>query len=372
MSTKVKILQDDILKSSAQTLVNTINCVGVMGKGIALEFKKRFPEMYVDYKDKCELGEVKLGKPYLFKREQEPWILNFPTKDHWRSFSKIDDIRRGLEYLKNNYASWGITSIAVPPLGCGHGQLEWKVVGRTLYRYLDKMNIPVELYAPFHTPEDELQLDFLTNFESEQILLAKTESQTRIKASWLALVEILHRLQKQPYSWPVGRTTFQKIAYVATRSGIPTGLEYGRGSYGPYSSGVKNIVSRLHDHDIIKEKRAGRMFQVKVGPTYSDAQRNYKIEIDKWEPILKKTADLFSRMDTRQAEIVATVLFVVDEIKKTNKLLLYDQDILESVMTWKQRRRPPLRKEDVLDTIHHLAILNWIDVECKEEVQELM
>lgn len=137
-----------LFESNAQTLVNTVNCVGVMGKGIALEFKQRFPKMYRDYEERCRAKQVRLGQPYLFKDLVGPWVLNFPTKDHWRSVSRLQDIIAGLEYLKRHYRAWGITSLAVPPLGCGHGGLEWRVVGQTLYRHLSELGIPVELYAP--------------------------------------------------------------------------------------------------------------------------------------------------------------------------------------------------------------------------------
>ena len=137
----------DIFESSAQTLVNTVNCVGVMGKGIALEFRKRFPEMHEDYVQRCKAGKVKLGQPYLYQSLTPPWILNFPTKDHWRSVSRLQDIVAGLQYLQVHYREWGITSLAVPPLGCGQGQLEWRVVGPTLYRHLKQLGIPVDLFA---------------------------------------------------------------------------------------------------------------------------------------------------------------------------------------------------------------------------------
>src|SRR3989338_3378642 len=102
----IKVLIGDIFKSKVQTIVNTVNCVGVMGKGLALEFKKQFPEMYADYLTRCERGEVKLGVPYLYKGST-PWILNFPTKDHWRSVARLDDIVRGLQFLNRNYKALG-------------------------------------------------------------------------------------------------------------------------------------------------------------------------------------------------------------------------------------------------------------------------
>lgn len=102
---RIRTLVGNIFDSKAQTLVNTVNTVGVMGKGIALEFKRRFPDMYEDYLRACEKGEVRLGKPYLYKRATVPWILNFPTKGHWRSVSRLSDIVRGLDYLRTHYSA---------------------------------------------------------------------------------------------------------------------------------------------------------------------------------------------------------------------------------------------------------------------------
>lgn len=157
----VKAVVGDMFKSEAQTLVNTVNCVGIMGKGIALEFKNRFPDMFEDYRKRCEARKVRLGQPYVHRRLTTPWILNFPTKDHWRSVSRIEDIIRGLDYLRRHYQEWGITSLAVPALGCGQGQLEWRVVGPALCRCLNRVDIPVELYAPYGTPSELLELNFL-------------------------------------------------------------------------------------------------------------------------------------------------------------------------------------------------------------------
>jgi len=143
-----KTIVGNIFDSKAQTLVNTVNCVGVMGKGLALEFKKRFPEMYKDYAQRCKNGDVKLGRPYLFKHNMHRWILLFPTKGDWRSKSKLSDIEEGLKWLKMHYKQWGIESLAVPPLGCGLGALDWEAVRPILYRYLNICNIPIELYVP--------------------------------------------------------------------------------------------------------------------------------------------------------------------------------------------------------------------------------
>lgn len=102
-----KALIGDLFESRAQTLVNTVNCVGVMGKGVALEFKKRFPAMFEDYIARCERKGVHLGTPYLYRDAAGRQIVNFPTKDHWRSPSRLVDIERGLDYFTRRFAEWG-------------------------------------------------------------------------------------------------------------------------------------------------------------------------------------------------------------------------------------------------------------------------
>lgn len=357
----VKVLSGDIFKSKAQTLVNTVNCVGIMGKGIALEFKKRFPEMYEDYLRRCEAKEVKLGQPYLFRSLLQPWILNFPTKDHWRSVSRLEDIVQGLCYLERHYREWGITSLAVPPLGCGHGQLEWRVVGPTLYRHLKRLDIPVELYAPYGTPHEELQPTFLEQTPLEAG--AGENHKTKIKPAWVALVKILDEIESERYHYPVGRTSFQKIAYFATESGIPTGLTYRRGSYGPYCPDLKALITRLVNNGLIREERLGQMFVVKPGPTFEDAKRGYERDLAEWKDKIAGLADLFMRMRTQQAEIAATVHFAAKSISGNNKNKQPSElEVLDEVMRWKQNRRPQLKTADVAAAIRGLSILGWLSV----------
>jgi uncharacterized protein YwgA/O-acetyl-ADP-ribose deacetylase (regulator of RNase III) len=358
----VKVLVGDLFESNAQTWVNTVNCVGVMGKGVALEFKNRFPDMFDDYERRCKRREVKLGRPYLYKRLLPPWILNFPTKDHWRLVASLEAIVEGLKYLFQHYKEWGITSMAVPPLGCGQGQLEWQVVGPTLYRHLSKMDIPVELYAPYGTSHEELRPEFLqTGRPSSGNGRPAPESQW-IKPAWVALVEILQRLEEQPYHPPVGRITFQKIAYVATEEGLPTELQYQKSSYGPFSQEVKGLTARLVNNGLIREEKLGRMLSVKVGPTFKDARRAYEADLKQWEPIIEKTSDLFMRLNSNQAEIVATVLFAARSLQKTKNEQLSERDVLQAVMEWKHRRRPPLNEQDAALTIRNLAALRWLPV----------
>jgi O-acetyl-ADP-ribose deacetylase (regulator of RNase III)/uncharacterized protein YwgA len=365
MITKVNI--GNILESKAQTLINTVNTVGVMGKGIALEFKKRFPEMYNDYKLRCDKGEVVLGRPYLFKTLIGPWIINFPTKEHWRSVSKIEDIKKGLDSLVNHYKGWQVQSLAVPPLGCGNGQLEWEEIGPIIYQALYKIDIPVELYAPFGTPKEKLSADFLKNPSLE---FGKASYKTsKLNPNWLVLVEVLNQLQKYAYHTPVGRTIFQKISYVITEYGVPTNLQFQQGSFGPFSNELKKAITILANNGIIIEEKQGSMFRYYVGPNFEKMKLKHKGVIEKYQKTINHTADLFARMTTDQAELTTTIFYSAKELrKKNNRKSISEKDVLNFIMDWKARRRPSLDKEEVATAIRNLAMLKWLKVNYSEDL----
>jgi len=367
----VTILVGDIFKSQMQTLTNTVNCVGVMGKGIALEFKKRLPDMYADYEDRCKRKEVQLGRPYLFNRLIPPSILLFPTKDHWRSVSSLSAIEEGLIHLKANYKEWGITSIAVPPLGCGLGELEWNIVGPTLFKHLKELEIPVELYAPWNTPHVQLTPDFLGEVSPAQAAESKRGA-SRIEPGFIPIVEVVYRIGNTQYHWPVGRTTLQKIAYFGTHLGLATGLEYRRASFGPFAEDLKTKLTRLVNNGLIEEEQRGRMFIVKPGKTYIDAKKMYEKDYFKDEPIIERLTDLFSRINTKQAELAATVHFARHTMKIANGIKPTEKQVLNEVMDWKKKHRPPYDRAEVAATIRNLAILGWLDVKSSKEIPEAM
>jgi len=360
----INVLIGNIFDSKAQTLVNTVNCVGVMGAGVALEFKKRFPEYYEDYRKRCANRTVKLGFPYVYTRLDLPWIISFPTKDHWKSMTKLSDIVQGLEWIRKHYRAWGIESLAVPPLGSGHGQLEWRVVGPTLYRYLSQLEIPVELYAPYGIPDTELSPAFLGSQEAFVHVSRTVPDPKWIRPAWVALVEILRRINEEPFRKPVGHTIFQKIAYLATEEGLPTGLDFGKGSFGPFAHNLKAVMTRLLNNGIIDEERHGRMYEIKVGPTYEDAYRAYHSQLVQWNSTINRIVDLFMRtkMDTNTAEIVSAIIFAGRRLREVQGRRLTEREVLEAVLGWKSRRRPPLIEGEVSYMIRVLAGLSWIEV----------
>lgn len=143
----------DIFESPAQTIVNTVNTVGVMGKGLALHFKQRYPEMFKAYRDVCEQHRLATGNLMIYSAPDHR-ILLFPTKENWRNPSKIEYIERGLQKFVDTYSDYGITSIAFPRLGCGNGELDWNDVKPVMEHYLQSLPIDVYVYLRI-TPNPE-------------------------------------------------------------------------------------------------------------------------------------------------------------------------------------------------------------------------
>lgn len=346
----------NIFESKCLAIVNTVNCVGVMGKGIALEFKKRYPEMFIDYVKRCKSGKVQTGIPYVFDNGDGMTIINFPTKDHWRSPSRLSFIVEGLDWFVANYEKYGISSVAFPPLGCGNGGLTWEVVGPIMYQKLRGLPIEVEIYAPFGVSKNEITEGFLSKSVMADDVSGK--SNLKINPKWYLILEAVRELNGRTYSLKVGRTIYQKICYVMTRNGVNTGFVFSKGSYGPYSTNVKDSITALANANLIIEQTLGRMVSLSV----SD---NVVIHEDKFSQeewlAMKKTVDLFGRVkSTDQAEMIATVLYSYDELNH-GKQKISDEDVYNYVMSWKPHWKQE-KNYEVCDTIHNLAMLSLISV----------
>lgn len=189
LTPKLKLVVGDMFFSRAQTLTVSVNTVGVMGKGVASRAKWQFPDVYVNYQFACRRGYLKMGKPYLYKREHSSdyeladdpgsmekcnattWFLLFATKKHWRYRSDIEAIEKGLQWIVKKYKADGIESLALPALGCGLGRLNWRNVGPLLCKYMSKLDIPVSIYLPLEKEisETHLSKEFLLPEEQKHL-----------------------------------------------------------------------------------------------------------------------------------------------------------------------------------------------------------
>jgi O-acetyl-ADP-ribose deacetylase (regulator of RNase III)/uncharacterized protein YwgA len=357
-----RVRKGDLLQSDAQTLVNTVNTVGVMGKGVALDFKKRFPDMFDDYVKRCSARMVKLGEPYLFRRLVPPWIINFPTKEHWRAVSKLDDIVRGLEYLTKHLQEWEVESLAVPPLGCGNGQLEWDVVGPTLFRHLDALPIPVELHAPFDAMDEAMTIDFLRGGAS-----SIGDSQY-LSGALVAIAEIVKRLSSERYAWPVGHTRFQKLCYFASVAGIPLEVEFEERPYGPFASGLKRATSRLVNNGVIQERASGQYQLIEPGPTFDDAERRFASALAEYRVAIEKVTDLMLRLSPARTELAATVHFAAHARAGALGRPPTDAEVIDNVRRWKKDR---FQAPEVTAALASLAMLDWLHLGATDVIDKL-
>ncbi|HXC99149.1 MAG TPA: macro domain-containing protein [Verrucomicrobiae bacterium] len=366
----IKALIGDMFASKMQTLVNTVNCVGIMGKGIAELFKKKYPDMFADYIERCNRGEVQLGKPYHYTDLAGTSIVNFPTKGHWRAATRLSDVEKGLDYFVEHYRSWGITSVAFPPLGCGNGGLEWSTVGPLMYFKLKGLGIPVELYAPFGAPAAQLKPEFL-GAEQQIEFLVKGKKREKLRPEWAALVEVLYELERQPYANAVGRVIFQKICYVLTRQGLDTGFQFKRGSYGPFADGVTEAINVLANNNWVTEQQLGRMTTLKVGPRFEQDRAKLTEELKPFARKIEKTVDLFSRIkNTDQAEEVATVIFAVQSLKQERDPdQVSEQDLFDYILEWKKLWKADANKQNSLaEAIRNLEMLGWVKLQFSESL----
>lgn len=369
MNTTTKI--GNIFDSKHSTLVNTVNCVGVMGKGIAAAFKERYPEMYNEYRERCNRGLVKPGEPYLYSDLIANSVLMFPTKDHWKSPSKIADISKGLDIFIEKYKDWGIDSIAFPPLGCGNGGLEWSTVGPLMFQKLSKLDIPIEIYAPFGTPKQELTREFLLDKKNLDLSL-KGVRRRKLTVGAIAILEVLDRLHKQPFSNPIGRTMFQKVCYIMTEQGVDTGLDFNKGSYGPFSPGVRDLITLVANMNLVNESKLGRMIAITTTKEFPKIRKNYSTELDKIEKKISKTVDLFARIkSTDQAEEVTTVLFSARDLKSKSDQSVSEEQLYNYILGWKKSWNDDGKRESIADAIRNLEILSWLKLDYSESLDKV-
>lgn len=236
----VREVTGNLLKADAEALVNTVNTVGVMGKGIALQFKKAYPDNFVAYESAARAGEIELGRMFVYSTgkltENPKYIINFPTKGHWRSKARTSYIAAGLADLVREVARLGIKTIAIPPLGCGLGGLEWSDVEPLIVdAFADLEGVTALVYPPVETPP-----------AADMPIGTKRPNLTRTRTAILALLD--------RYVGALGRGAtpieVQKLAYLLERVGEPMDLRFRKATYGPYSDRLEHLLNTLDGHFI--------------------------------------------------------------------------------------------------------------------------
>lgn len=238
----IKLATGNLLEAPAEALVNTVNTVGIMGKGIALQFKQAFPGMFRDYEKACQTGAVELGKMDVHDLGGlvggPRWIINFPTKGHWRSKSKLADVKSGLSDLVKVIETLGIRSIAVPPLGCGHGGLDWEEVRPLIDSAFAALpEVEVLLFAPIATP-------------AAKAMPNRTE-RPKMTPGQAALVVLIDRYLKGLLDPFVTLLEIHKLMYFLQATGQNLRLQFEAKPRGPFATNLRHVLMRMEQHYLV-------------------------------------------------------------------------------------------------------------------------
>lgn len=229
----IELTTGNIIRADADALVNTVNTFGVMGKGIALQFKLAFPDMFKRYASDCKQQKLQLGQMNVYATGSvmpPSYIINFPTKAHWKSKSSISDIEAGLNDLARVICELDIKSIAVPPLGCGLGGLNWSDVLPLIQDKLGSLaGVRVIVYQPIGSPP---ALEMVTNSREKPLTLVRA-----------AVVKALALYNQSAFC--ATRLEAQKLAYFLTEAGIATGFQFAKKQFGPYAPNAHQAILAL-------------------------------------------------------------------------------------------------------------------------------
>ncbi|WP_433792657.1 type II toxin-antitoxin system antitoxin DNA ADP-ribosyl glycohydrolase DarG [Actinoplanes sp. CA-252034] len=235
----INIVKGDLLAADTDALVNTVNCVGVMGKGIALQFKRRYPAVFKAYETACKRGEVRIGEMLVVPTNQMDgprYVINFPTKKHWRSPSRLEYIKDGLADLRRTIEEYDIRSVAIPPLGAGNGGLDWADVEPLIMDSLGTLpDVTVELFAPSSGHRDIVGLAEMRMTWGRAVLID------------LLLSYVSRRASVEPWEDLTGAShlEIQKLMYFANEAEPGLKLDFTPGRYGPYSERVRHLVQEM-------------------------------------------------------------------------------------------------------------------------------
>ncbi len=234
----ITFTRGDILRAECEALVNSVNCVGVMGRGVALQFKQAYPANFKAYAAACRRGEVQPGRMFVFDTGELTWpryIINFPTKRHWRGKSRIEDTRDGLEALAAEVQARGIRSIAIPPLGSGLGGLDWGDVRPLMEHALDALgDVGVLVFEP-STASADTRANRSTNVP-------------RMTAGRAALVGLMDRYLGALMDTSISLLEVHKLMYFLQVSGEPLRLRFVKGPYGPYAENLRHVLHAIEGH----------------------------------------------------------------------------------------------------------------------------
>ena len=343
---KLELKHNDLLKQQPDAIINTVNCVGVMGKGIALQFKKAFPENYKAYAKACKNNEVKIGKMFIYQTGfldsniHSKYIINFPTKEHWRGNSKIEYIEKGLDDLYNVIQDLNIKTLAMPPLGCGNGGLNWTDVKKLIINKLSPIeDLILYLYEP--------QISVL---KTTSLVGKSVPKLTKIR---VAVCKAIERYRELDYC--LSHLEVQKLMYFFELTGETRSLNFEHQKFGPYSNKLRHVLNSIDGYyiDGFKDSLHAEIhIKSNMLERINEEFKNYP-DLD---ARFKRLSDLISGFETPfSMELLATVHWVItQEGAKTR------DDVISKVHSWSERKAKMFTPEYIDIAINRLKNYKWI------------
>jgi len=341
----IKYKHGDILQEDAEALINTVNCMGVMGRGIALQFKNAFPENFKAYKKACKSNEVQPGSMFVFETGQftnPRYIINFPTKRDWRDKSRMEDIESGLKALVNTMHKYNIRSIAIPPLGSGLGGLDWSIVKPRIEAALQSFsNVQIIIFEPEGAPEK----------------IAYNRDAPNMTPGRAALVELMNRYLNGLLDPFVTLLEVHKLMYFMQEAGEPLRLKYKKATYGPYAENLRHVLNAIEGHLVYGYADGGDNpdKQLKLVPGATDEAARFLEQHPDTRNRFNKVAELVEGFETPFGlELLSTVHWVMMQDGAQTV-----DDVIKLIYSWNERKQQFTTRQIAL-AIDVLSKKGWV------------
>lgn len=343
--------EGNILESNAEAVVNTVNTVGIMGKGIALQFKRAFPSMFEAYEQACERGEVELGKMHTFDRGSlfnPRYVINFPTKKHWKGKSKIEDIESGLRDLIRQVKALNVQSVSVPPLGCGHGGLNWADVKPLIIEAFEELpDVRVLIYQPMGAPDPENQVN-----RTDRPLMTLSRAN---------VLQVLSRYYVLGYQLTL--IEIQKMLYFLQIGGEKLRLRFEKGRYGPYADNLRHVLNNFEGHFTIGfgDGRNSPETPIRLLPgAVAEAEKfisDHSDESGETAERLRRVAELIEGFESPYGmELLASVHWVATQPCAATDL----ESVIQAIADWNERKRRVMKPEHIRSAWERLRSKKWL------------
>ena len=341
----------NLLEADVEALVNTVNTVGVMGKGIALQFKKAFPKNFNAYKQACDTGQLEPGKMFVFHTNSlrnPKYIINFPTKKHWKEKSRIEFIVSGLNSLLEEIRLLGITSIAIPPLGCGHGGLLWSEVCPLINQAFEKVpHIKTIIFEPAGAPAPED--------------MQNRTSRPKMTPGRATLVGLMDRYCVPGYNYRLSLLEVHKLAYFMQEAGEPLKLEFEKGPYGPYADALRHVLNRIEGHFTLGfgEGRNRPDTPLKLLPQAAAEAREFLADKPEVATRFERVTALIEGFETSYGmELLSSVHWVAKREDPSAREQF--AAAVSAVHAWSERKRGLMKADHIQAAWTRLKEQNWI------------